>query len=385
VDLLRFEFSTSSQIIFGPGAVAETPALAHSLGNRVFVVHDQIRAAPIIENLKSSGLACLPFPVQGEPTIQSVLKALNAARDWKCDVVIGMGGGSTLDTGKALCMLLSNPGNLLDYLEIIGSGKQIEKPSFPFVAIPTTAGTGSEVTRNAVITIPEHHLKVSLRSPYMLPRYAIIDPELTYSLPPDVTAQTGLDALTQLIEPYVCSSPNPLTDALCREGISRIARSLLAAYKNGQTASAREDMSLASMFGGMALANARLGAVHGLASPIGGMIAAPHGAIVARLLPLVMEANLAALNKILPGSPVILRYAEVARLLTSDESAVPKDGVEWVWNICIEMKIHPLSDFGLITSHFPRIVAQAQNSSSMKGNPVTLTSGELTIILEKSI
>ena len=382
---MRFDFSTSNQIIFGPGVVADVPALALNLGHRVFIVHDRTRFAPIIENLKSSGLACLPYPVQGEPTAQSVLIALNAARAWESDLVIGMGGGSTLDTGKAICMLLTNPGNLLDYLEIIGSGKLIEKPSSPFIAIPTTAGTGSEVTRNAVIGIPEHHLKVSLRSPYMLPRYAIIDPEMTFSLPPDVTAQTGLDALTQLIEPFVCSSPTPLTDAMCREGIPLIAKSLLAAFKNEQNSSAREDMSLASMFGGMALANARLGAVHGLASPVGGMIPAPHGAIVARLLPIVMDANLVALNNIQPGSTNIARYVEVARMLTGNESAIPKDGVDWIWGICSEMKIRPLSEFGLMTSHFPSIIDQANKSSSMKGNPVTLTAIELTMILEKAI
>jgi alcohol dehydrogenase class IV len=290
-----------------------------------------------------------------------------------------------MDTGKAVSVMLSNPGDLFDYLEIVGEGYAFKNPSVPFIAIPTTAGTGSEVTRNAVIGIPDQHLKVSLRSPLMLPRYAIVDPELTYSLPPDITAQTGLDALTQLIEPFVCNTPTPLTDAVCRDGIPRIARSLLAAYGNGRDNYAREDMSLASMFGGIALANARLGAVHGLASPIGGMIPAPHGALCARLLPIVMKANLDALRNIQTDSPAMVRYSEVAKLLTGDSTAIPEDGVEWIWNLCHAMKILPLAEFGLKASLFSEIVSQAQKNSSMKGNPILLTDRELTDILVKAI
>jgi alcohol dehydrogenase class IV len=383
---LRFEFATSSHILFGPGVVADIPALAHGLGHRAFFLHDLSSSViPLVEKLKLSGLTPLPFSVRGEPTIQSVLDALQAARAAECDLVISMGGGSTIDTGKAVSALLLNPGNLIDYLEIVGVGKAFENPSAPYIAIPTTSGTGSEVTRNAVIAIPDQHLKVSLRSHYMLPRYAVVDPELTFSLPPDVTAQTGLDALTQLIEPFVCTSPTPLTDAVCREGIHRVARSLLVSYKNGHNADAREDMSLGSMFGGMALANARLGAVHGLASPIGGMIPAPHGAVCAHLLPIVMEANINALRNLQHDSPAMARYTEVACLLTGNASAVPEDGTAWVQNLCNAMNIRPLAEFGLKKSHFPEIVTQAQKASSMKGNPTVLTVSELKGILKKAL
>ncbi len=382
---MRFEFATSSRILFGNGVTSEVPKLCEGLGHQAFVLNNPRDSVnPFIELLKQSGLNPIDWPVRGEPTIQSVLEALKAARDGGCDLVIGVGGGSTLDTGKAVSILLSNPGYPYDYLEIVGAGRAFKKPSIPFIAIPTTAGTGSEVTRNAVIAIPNLHLKVSLRSPYMLPRYAVVDPQMTHSLPPEITATTGMDALTQLIEPFVCNSPTPLTDAVCRDGIPRVARSLLAAYKNGNE-SAREDMSLASLFGGIALANARLGAVHGLASPIGGMITAPHGAICACLLPIVIEVNLNSLRCRVPDSPALGRYSEVARLVTGNASATADDGVKWIQNICHFMNIRPLAEFGLKTSVFPEILAQAQKASSMKGNPVSLTEKELATILERAI
>jgi alcohol dehydrogenase class IV len=382
---LRFEFATSNRIIFAPGIVSEVPNLAKGLGHRTFFVHNRSGSIyQFTENLKLSGVNPLPYPIWGEPTVQTIQDALQEAREESCDLVIGLGGGSTLDTGKAISILLSNPGDLYDYLEIVGSGRTFQNPSVPYIAIPTTAGTGSEVTRNAVISIPDQHLKVSLRSPYMLPRYAVIDPELTFSLPPDITANTGLDALTQLIEPFVCNASTPITDAICRDGIPRVARSLLASYNDGQDALAREDMSIASLFGGMALTNARLGAVHGLASPIGGMIPAPHGAICGRLLPIVLEANLNALRKHQPKSHAMNRYKEVACLLTGDPSATPDDGTEWIWNLCQAMKILPLGKFGLKENLFPEIVSQAQKASSMKGNPISLTDSELTLILEKA-
>ncbi len=299
-------------------------------------------------------------------------------------MVIGFGGGSALDTGKAVAALLSNPGNPLDYLEVVGAGRALQEPSVPYIAIPTTAGTGSEVTRNAVITVPEKRVKVSLRSPYLLPRLAVIDPLLTYTLPPSVTASTGMDALTQLIEPFVCNSPTPLTDALCQDGIVRAARSLRAAYENGQAADAREDLALASLFGGMALANARLGAVHGMANPIGGMSHAPHGDICARLLPLVMATNLRALRTRQPASPAIARYTNVARLLTGNADASAEDGPAWIQALCQGLDIRPLKEYGLNSKDYPVLVEQSQKANSMKGNPLPLTDEELMAILVKA-
>jgi alcohol dehydrogenase class IV len=219
----------------------------------------------------------------------------------------------------------------------------------------------------------------------MLPRLAVVDPELTYSLPPSLTATTGLDALTQLIEPYVCNNPNPLTDALCREGIRRVSKSLLRAYRDGGDTEAREEMSLSSLFGGIALANAKLGAVHGLAGPLGGVLSAPHGAICARLLPIVMEANLRALEERAPNSSVLLRYSEVARILTGEATTADNGLLLWLNALCKEFKIPALSQYGFTRRMIPAVVAQARKASSMKGNPIQLDESELSTILEQAL
>jgi alcohol dehydrogenase class IV len=235
--------------------------------------------------------------------------------------VIGLGGGSVLDAAKAIAALMTNGGHPLDYLEVVGRGQALRVPAAAMIAIPTTAGTGTEVTRNAVLGSPEHHVKVSLRSPLMLPRLALVDPELTYDLPPALTASTGLDALTQLLEPFVSHQGNPMTDALCREGLRRAAQALPRVFANGQDRAAREDMALASLFGGLALANAKLGAVHGLAAPIGGMFPAPHGAVCAALLPHVMAINVRALRDRQPDAEALRRYDQAAQLLTGNAAA----------------------------------------------------------------
>jgi len=383
---MRFEFATSNRIIFGSGMISEVPALAATIGQRAFIVTDSLeRSTNLRDGLLASGLSVEVFLVKREPDLDSMLLATRNIREFGCQLVIGFGGGSALDTGKAAAALVANPGDPLAYLEVAGSGRPLQNPSVAYIAIPTTAGTGSEVTRNAVITLPEKRIKVSLRSPHMLPRIALIDPELTYSLPPSVTARTGLDALTQLIEPFVCNSPTPLTDAICRDGILRAARSLRKACENGQDASAREDMALVSLFGGLALANARLGAVHGMANPIGGFSNAPHGAVCARLLPLVIETNLSALRTRLPASPAIARYTEVARLLTGDESAAADAAATWVRELCETLGIQPLKEYGLNPDEFPAIVEQSQKANSMKGNPVNLTDNELLAILKTAL
>jgi alcohol dehydrogenase class IV len=383
---MRFEFATSNRILFGPGTLSEVPALAATLGQRAFLFTNSMeRCAPLKEGLLALGLSVEVFLVKKEPNLDSILLATRNMQEFNCQLVIGFGGGSALDTGKAAAALMTNPGDPLDYLEVVGTGRPLQNPSAAFIAIPTTAGTGSEVTRNAVITLPEKRLKVSLRSPFMLPRFALVDPQLTYSLPPFVTATTGLDALTQLIEPIVCISPTPLTDAICRDGIVRVARSLRKAFENGLDASAREDMALASLFGGMALANARLGAVHGMANPVGGFSHAPHGAVCARLLPLVMQANLKALRTRLPASPAIARYTEVARLLTGDETATAEAGAEWVRELCSALDIRPLKEYELNPDDLGAVVEQSQKANSMKGNPVNLTDAELFSILQSAI
>lgn len=382
---MHFQYATASQIIFGSGSCAEAPALAATLGQRVFLVTDsRERSAQLLAGLLALDLFVELFLVNNEPDVNCVLMATRIAKKNDCQLIIGLGGGATLDTGKATAAFMSNPGEPIEFLEVVGSGRKLENPSLPYIAIPTTAGTGSEVTRNAVITIPEKRLKASLRSPFLLPKIAIVDPELSHSLPPPITASTGMDALTQLIEPFVCNSPSPLTDAICRDGLARIARSLRIAYDNGSDSAAREDMALASLFGGIALANARLGGVHGMANPIGGMYHVPHGVVCARLLPFVMEINLRALRKRQPNSPFIARYVEIAQLLTENTNASANDGVTWVQDLCRAFNIRPLSEYGLETKNFPALVKQSQAASSMKGNPVALTDTELSEILSKA-
>jgi alcohol dehydrogenase class IV len=379
---MNFEFSTAPRILFGPGISTRVPELAQAFGKRVVVVTDsRDRCASLLDGLVAIGMGIEVLLVKGEPDIDYVIMATRNIRDFEAQLIISRGGGSTLDSGKAISAMLTNPGSPLDYLEVVGTGRTLDQPSLPLLAIPTTAGTGSEVTRNAVIAVPERRLKASLRSPYLLPKIAVIDPELTYDLPPQISATTGMDALTQLIEPFVCLSPTPLTDALCRDGISRAANSLQKACSHPNDPEARQNMSLASLFGGMALANARLGAVHGMANPIGGMTKAPHGAICARLLPFVMQANLAALRQRDPGSPAIGRYDEIAQRLTGRPNARAEDGFNWLQELCNALHIRPLAEYGLAQTDFQTLAEQSQKSSSMKGNPVNLTNSEIIALL----
>ncbi len=380
---MQFEFATAGRIIFGPGAIKQIGRIVAEFGNSAFVATNVTadQAAPLLDRLTAHDISFITFTVRGEPTTDDVRRALEQARRQNPRCVIGIGGGSAMDTAKAVAAMLANPGRLEDYLEVVGAGNKLTRPAAPCITIPTTAGTGAEVTRNAVLAVPEKAVKVSLRSILMLPRVALVDPELTYSMPPAVTASTGLDALTQLMEAFVSNKANPLTDGICREGLVRAARSLKNAYSNPTHADARQDMSLASLFGGLALANAKLGAVHGFAGPLGGMIHAAHGTICAALLPHVMQTNVAALQQRSPGSPALARYDEIARILTGSATAGADDAVDWVRRLCSDLNVPPLAQLGLQPQDIPAAVARARAASSMKGNPIELTEQELTEIL----
>lgn len=378
---MNFEFATANRIVFGAGAVGQLGALAEGLGKRALLVS----SGQYWVDSEQWTAYCALFSVNGEPTVDSIQEGVALARDERVDLVIGLGGGSALDTAKAVAALATNPGDVLDYLEVVGLGKPLSQLPLPVIAVPTTAGTGSEVTRNAVIGVPERRVKVSLRHPAMLPRIALVDPELTYSLPPELTAYTGLDALAQVLEPFVSNRANPVTDAFCRSGLLRAARSLRAAYLHGDDAEAREDMCIASLFGGLAMANARLGAVHGFAGPLGGMFPAPHGAVCARLLPYVYEANVAALRSRQPESPVLERYAEAAKTLTGRRRASIEDGAAWLHALCNDLHIPGLSAFGMTAADNPEVVQAAARASSMQGNPIKLTEAELAEILSRAL
>jgi alcohol dehydrogenase class IV len=378
-----FEFATAGRVLAGAGRSAELTALLAGYGTRALICTG---ASPDrhAELLAGLGLPAALFPVAGEPTVDLARAAVAAAREHGADVVAAIGGGSVIDTGKAVAMLLGNGGDPLDYLEVIGAGRAITRPSVPFVAVPTTAGTGAEVTANAVLASPAHRIKASLRGVTMIPRAALVDPLLTVSCPPAVTAASGMDALTQCLEPFVSPMANPLTDAVAREGIRRAAAGLRPAYADGSDLDARADMSVASVAGGMALANAKLGAVHGLAGVIGGAVAVPHGVACAALLAPVMLANVAALRAGPPGHPALARYAEAAALLTGDPKAAIEDGIGWVRETLALLRIPGLGTFGLAPEHAADIAAQALRSSSMRGNPVALSQDDLRGILVRA-
>ncbi len=383
---MQFEFITADRILFGPGTLSQVAPSAAEMGERVLLVvgRDTRRAASLVEDLESRGMTVSMFSVHGEPTTETAAAGLEIARNSLSTLVIGMGGGAVMDAGKVIAALLTNTDEMMTYLEVIGEGKPIQVRPAPYIAVPTTAGTGAEVTRNAVLGSPEHRVKVSMRSPLMLPRLAVVDPEMTYSLPPEVTASTGLDALTQLLEAFVSCEANPLTDGICKEGLVRAGRSLPRAFRNGEDAEAREEMCLASLFGGLALANAKLGAVHGLAAPLGGMFPAPHGVVCARLLPHVMAANVEALRR--EGDAAgAARFDEAARLLTGNPLARAEEGVAWVEALCRELNVAPLATFGVLPEAFPELISKSRSASSMKGNPAVLTEYELTRILERAV
>jgi len=384
---MRFEFATARRIVFGPGTLSEVASMAVEMGRRPLVVTGQSgdRAVPLMHALEKLEMEITRFQVLAEPTIDMALGVVQKARQAACDLVIGIGGGSVIDTGKVAAALITNSGQLMDYLEIIGNAQPLECAAAPYIAIPTTAGTGSEVTRNAVLGSPEHRVKVSMRSPFMLPDLAVVDPELTVSLPPSITASTGLDALTQLMEAFVSSHANAMTDGICREGLLRAAESLQRVYQNGSDRKAREDMCLASLFSGFALANAKLGAVHGIAGPLGGMVSGAHGAICAGLLPYVMEMNIKALRTRAADSPALERYNELACILTQRSNASAKDAIAWVKNLCQTLQVESLAHLGLNKADLPAVVAKSQISSSMQGNPVRLTEDELMEILHNAL
>jgi len=392
---MTFEFATADRIVFGPGVFAQAAEIAAGLARRWLIVlgsrslEQQGLATELSRSLAGKGSEGVSLSVEGEPDVESVDAGVRQAREAGCEGVIGLGGGSAIDTAKAIGALLTNGGQALDYMEVVGRGQKLGRPSAPVIAIPTTAGTGAEVTRNAVIAHRESGLKASLRSPYLLPRVALVDPTLTHSLPPLVTATTGMDALTQLIEPIVSRRAQPLTDALAMEGLPRVARSLTTACLEPRNAAAREDMALASLLGGLALANSGLGAVHGFAAALGGSYAVPHGTACAALLAPVMRINVRALRERDPQGPFLPRYGKVAEALLGQRLQTPTAAIDaaiwFIYDLCQRLQVPSLSHFGVTVADMPSIVEKARAASSMKANPIDLTQTELEEILTDAI
>ena len=375
-----FELALPRRVVFGPGRAGELAGVVSALGARPLLCtgRDPSRHRPLLGDLDPVAVVS----VGQEPTVDDVRAGTDRARTAGADVVVAIGGGSVLDLGKAVAVLLGNGTDPLDHLEVVGRGLPLERPSVPYVAVPTTAGTGAEATANAALRSPEHGVKASLRSPHMLAAVALVDPLLTLTCPAEVTASSGLDALTQCLEPYVSPRATPATDAFAADGLRRGAGALRRAYAHGDDRRAREEMALCSLFGGIALANAKLGAVHGLAGVVGGMVDSPHGAVCAALLAPVVETNVRALRERDPGSAALGRYTHVARLLTGREDATIEDGVAWLREIVAALRVRSLGAVGLRPAQYDEVAAKAARSSSMQGNPVPLTEPELVAVLE---
>jgi len=381
-----FEFVTSERIVFGNGTLAQIKDAAQEFGQKVLLVcgSGSVPMDKLFNFLEDGDITCEIFRVEGEPNISTIEDGLSLAKSSGSTFVIGYGGGSVLDTAKAISAMMTNSGEVMDYLEVIGGGKKIVNLPAPMVAIPTTAGTGTEVTRNAVIASEAQHVKVSMRSPLMIPKIAIVDPELTKTMPPSVTASTGMDAITQVIEGYVSNKANPMTDALAREGIIRGSKALLTAYQNGSDSQARYDMSLTSLFGGLVLGNSGLGAVHGFAGPIGGMFNAPHGAICASILPSVMKFNALEISNRGDMDVVQKKFTEIAQWITGKPNATINEGIAWIENLARQLNIPGLKAIGIKKSDFGSIIEKASISSSMQKNPVKLDTDTLLRILEEA-
>jgi alcohol dehydrogenase class IV len=385
--VLQFQLTVPTDIRFGAGRASEIPDALAGLGaSRVLVVtgRSTSRADGVRAALTEADISSMVFPVAAEPSIERVRTAVELLAETGCDAVLGFGGGSALDVAKAAAVLATSGKDPLEHLEVIGAGRPIESPGLPCVAVPTTAGTGSEVTRNSVLS--GAGVKASLRSPLLLPRVALVDPDLLVGVPRPTVAASGMDALSQLIEPLLSQRANPFTDALAREGIRRSARSLRRAYQEGmEDAGVREDLALASLFSGMCLANSGLGAVHGLAAAAGARLSAPHGAVCAAVLAAAMEINLQALHDRAPEHPALHRMVELATVLTGRPEATPEDAIAWLQDLTAALTIPGLASYGLDEAGIEAVVAAAQKASSMRGNPIELRDEEVREIVALSL
>lgn len=386
-----FEFSGVGRIVFGRGKFALAGQLAAGLGRKALVIFNGEANENLIDQISTSGTSIFPRRQHGEPIVSQIDQAVDEARRHHCDSIIALGGGSAIDAAKAVAGLLTNGGSAVDYMEVVGQGKKITQPAAPWMAIPTTAGTGAEATRNAVIGILEKRFKASIRSELLLPRIALVDPVLGVGVSPETTAGSGMDALCQLIESYTSTGASPMTDALALQGIPIAARSLPKAYHDGADLDAREGMALSALLSGITLTNAGLGAVHGFAAPLGANFPVPHGIICAALLPPIIAANIKTLRAATPAesSRALTRYANIGRKLSATESVPDAEAidacVQFTSNLARELKIPPLKQFGISPIDVPEMVALARKSSSMRFNPVVLSDEALAGTLNSAL
>jgi len=380
------EFYTPKKIIFGPGGLSQIGAEAKRLGNKVLVVlgRSAMRKSGALDHLthllKEKNLEyiiCENIP--SDPTVETVDNGVSLARKGSCNLVIALGGGSVLDTGKAISAMLTNEGSVADYQEIEGKGRKFQHKPIPFIAIPTTSGTGSEATKNAVITNTKLDLKKSIRDPWLIPEVALVDPELTLSLPPHITAICGGDALTQCIEAYLGKKSQEITDALALHAIGLIGKSLVKAVKNGKNLEARKDMAMAALLSGLCLSNSGLGTAHALSHPLGVYYKIPHGLSCAVLLPYVMEYNLPVVTKKLVK--IAGSLGENISLLSETEAA--HRAVDKVKEILSQAGIKSnLSEWEIKKEDFPQLIKGAKGGS-LNNNPRNTTDEDLIELLYK--
>ncbi|MGZ2257359.1 iron-containing alcohol dehydrogenase [Roseobacter sp. A03A-229] len=378
-----FRLLTAGRIEFGRGTRELVAAEALTFGRSVLLIRGRSVAwvDQLADSLKSKGAQVTAVICTGEPTVPMVEEAMTMGRTAGADVVVSVGGGSVIDLGKAVAALLPGTSEVMDHLEGVGGGKPLTEAPLPFIAVPTTSGTGAEATKNAVISVPEAARKVSLRDDRMLPDLAVVDPSLTDHAPRAQTLASGLDALTQVIEPYLCTRANPLTDALCRAAIPLGAQALarLAAQEDAQ---ARDDIAFVSLASGLALANAGLGAVHGLAGVLGGRLGAPHGLICGRLLGPVLIANREALAN---GGADLGRFHEVAAWLAEAFDHPPDDVFAALPEMLDRWQVPRLGTWLAPQTDLMAIAEEAQTASSMKANPCALSSEVLVATMRQAL
>jgi alcohol dehydrogenase class IV len=381
---MDFTFYSPDEIIFGCGKIDDIGKVASRFGRKAMIClrGSSIEKHGILEkvrlSLSQAGVDCFVerFP-SGEPIVSDIDQGARLAREKQPDLIIGVGGGSTIDTAKAISGMATHDGSVVDYLEGVGRGWTLSKPTLPFIAVPTTAGTGAEVTKNAVIASREGKYKKSIRSALLVPDVALLDPELSLTVPADITAETGMDALTQLIESYVSIKAQPIPTALALYGIELCGKYLQRACRNGGDKEAREGMMLASLLSGLALANSGLGAAHGIAAALGAIAEVPHGRACAMLLPGVMRLNLPHVTK---------QFAEIGRRLglkdRQNERLLAEEMVEYVEALCQKIGIPTrLGAKGQFDHLIPQLVAGSQGSS-MKGNPVVLSEEQIESVIK---
>lgn len=379
------QFFLPTRVITGIGCFQQMANIVHGYGQRALLICGQqaLRSSGLLDralhDLQTAGVQVVLYDaVLGEPTLDDVQAALNLAHSKQVEVVIGIGGGSAMDTAKATAVLYPQMGTLSEYHH----GREIEQPGLPCVTIPTTAGSGAEVTPNAVLTDPERGVKESLRGPHVSATAAIVDPELTLSMPPAVTASSGSDALCQAIEAFVAINAQPLTDAMSGQAIQWIGRSLVCAYEQGNDLQVRSDMLYGSLLAGIAMSNARLGGAHGLAHPLGYRYHIPHGVVCGLLLPYVMEYS----QETAPN-----KYVEVARLLQVDTRGLDARKAAQAATASIRGIVKKvgipehLAVFGVRSEDFAEIISQALSSSNLKNNPRPLGEIDLRVILQRAL